>query len=118
MQFTPQQLKLIERLRKQEQTWPRMRWVLLAAAVLGLGACVYFAYFLYRLLDSQALSRADCALLFAVFWPWILLMVIAAVASIALAIRDWHGNAHRALLLRLLEAREKEARESETGVSK
>lgn len=34
MQFTPQEMKLIERLRKQERRWPRTRWILLAMAAL------------------------------------------------------------------------------------
>jgi hypothetical protein len=47
-------------------------------------------------------------LLFAVFWPKALLMMVVASWLIVLAIRDWHGNVERMLLLRLLDAHQKE----------
>jgi len=43
-------------------------------------------------------------LLVAVFWPKCLLMFCVATYFISWAIRDWHGNANRRLLLRLLDA--------------
>ena len=113
MQFTPQELKLIERLRKQERNWPRTRWILLVVAALGFAGYGYVAVFLLSTLDSQTTSPADSALLVAVFWPKALLMMIIASGFIALAIRDWRGNAHRMLLLRLLDAHQKETGSSE-----
>ncbi len=107
MQFTPQEMKLIERLRKQERRWPRTRWILLGMAAFGFAIYGYVAFFLFSTLDSQTFSPSDSALLFAVFWPKALLMLIIASSFIALAIRDWRGNVHRMLLLRLLDEQQK-----------
>src|SRR2546423_11746830 len=111
MQFTPQEMKLIERLRKQERRWPRTRWILLVTAAFGFAVCGYVAFFLFSTLDSQTFSPADSALLFAVFWPKALLMMVIASGFIALAVRDWRGNVHRILLLRLLDAHQNEKNE-------
>ncbi|MCI0744487.1 MAG: hypothetical protein L0Y58_03680 [Verrucomicrobia subdivision 3 bacterium] len=108
MQFTPQEMKLIERLRKQERRWPRTRWILLGMAAFLLAGYAYIAYMLFSTLDSDTFSPADSALLFALYWPKVLLMTVMAGAFIALAVRDWRGNAHRMLLLRLLDAHQKQ----------
>jgi len=108
MQFTPQEMKLIERLRKQERLWPRTRWILLGVAAFGFATYGYVAYVLFSVLDSKTFSPADTALVFAFFWPKALLMVLLTSAFIAMAVRDWRGNVHRMLLLRLLDAHEKE----------
>lgn len=108
MQFTAQEMKSIERLRQQERRWPRTRWLLLVMAAFGFTIYTYVAYFLFSTLDSQTFSPAESALLFALFWPKALLMAVGAGAFIALAVRDWRGNVHRMLLLRLLDAQQKE----------
>ncbi|SRR5260221_425977 len=115
MKFTPQEMKLIERLRKQERRWPRTRWILLGMAAFILAAYGYTAHMLFSTLDSKTFSPADSALLFALYWPQLLLMTVMAGAFIALAVRDWRGNVHRMLLLRLLDAHQKEA-DSEQNV--
>ena len=108
MQFTAQELKLIERLRKQERRWPRTRWLLLGMAAFILAAYGFLAHGLFSTLGSETYSPADSALLFALYWPKVLLMAVMAAAFIALAVRDWRGNAHRVLLLRLLDAHQKQ----------
>ena len=113
MQFTPREMKLIERLRKQERHWPRTRWILLGMAAFILVAYGYVAYLLFSILDSQTFSPMDSALVFAFIWPKLLLMTVMAGAFIALAIRDWHGNVNRMLLLRLLDAHQKETETDE-----
>ena len=116
MQFTPQEMKLIERLRKQERRWPRTRWILVGMAAILLAAYGYVAYLLFGTLDSRTFSPADSALLFAVYWPKVILMAVMAGAFIALAVRDWRGNVHRMLLLRLLDAHQKETdRDEDVG---
>ena len=45
---------------------------------------------------------------FALFWPKSLMLFGFGVFFIGWAIRDWHGNANRILLLKLLEARQKD----------
>ncbi len=113
MQFTPQELKLIERLRKQERRWPRTRWVLLGMAAFILAAYGYIAHMLFSILGSDTFSPADSALLFALFWPKVILMAGLAGVFIGFAIRDWRGNVHRMLLLRLLDAQRKETEKDE-----
>ena len=116
MQFTPQEMKLIERLRKQERRWPRTRWILLGMAAFILATYGYVAYLLFGILDSQTFGSADSTLIFAFIWPKLLLMTVMAGAFITLAVRDWHGNVHRILLLRLLDAHQKEKETDENVV--
>lgn len=86
----------------------------MAAFILVVYGCI--AYILFQTLGSETFSPADSALLFAIFWPKVLLMVVAASAFAALAIRDWHGNIHRMLLLKLLDAHQKETgRDEQVG---
>ncbi len=108
MQFTPQEMKLIEQLRKQERRWPRTRWILVGMAAFILIVYGYVAHLLFDTLDSQTFSPAESALLFAVYWPKVILMAVVAGAFIGLAVRDWRGNVWRMLLLRLLDAHQKE----------
>jgi hypothetical protein len=73
----------------------------------------YVAHLLFSTLGSETFSPADSALLFAIFWPKVILMSVGAGAFIALAVRDWRGNVHRMLLLRLLDAQQKESGKDE-----
>lgn len=109
MQFTPREMKLIERLRKQERQWPQRRWILLGMAGFASAYCLYVAHFLSGTLGSGDWGAADSALLFAFLWPNVFLMACIAGAFIGLVIRDWHGNVNRMLLLRLLDAQQKES---------
>lgn len=85
-------------------------------AAFGYGIYGYVAYILFSTLDSKTLSPADSALLFAVFWPKVLLMMVFASWLVGLAIRDWHGNVQRMLLLRLLDAQQTQAEKDERVV--
>jgi hypothetical protein len=109
MQFTPPELKMIERMRKQECRWPRARWVLLIGSVFLLAGYGYILARLVMLLlsDSFAEIPGATALIIAVFWPKCLLGICIGAALIGLAIRDWHGNVQRMLLLRLLDEQQK-----------
>src|SRR4051812_8112717 len=91
MQFTAQEMKLIEGLRKQERYWPRPRTILLGMAAFSLASFGYIAYLLFSTLDSPTVSTADSTLLFAFLWPKALLIAVIACAFIALAVRDWRG---------------------------
>jgi len=101
MQFTPKDMKLVERLRKQERRWPRDRWILLLVGIFALACYGYILISMYYRLDFQNLQPAE-VLLFAVFWPKCLIMFLFGTYFIVWAIRDWHGNANRKLLLKLL----------------
>jgi len=115
MQFTPQEVKMIERLRKDERSWLRWRWIIFGIVPLGLAYVGCFIYTIFRMLDSKTISEAQTAMVIAVFWPQALLVVLVAAALTGLAIRDWHGRAHRVLLLKLIEAHKKELRRDEKG---
>jgi hypothetical protein len=57
--------------------------------------------------DSFAEIPGATSLIVAFFWPKCLLGFCIGGWLIGLAIRDWHGNLHRMLLLRLLEEQQK-----------
>ena len=114
MEFTPREMKLIERLRKQERRWPRTRWILLGMAGFASACSLYVAHLLFGALDSDNWGSAVSALLFPILWPKVILMACMAGAFIGLAIRDWHGNVNRMLLLRLLDAQQKENEKSDS----
>jgi len=114
MEFTSRELKQIERLRKQERQWPRTRWLLLAMAIFiyAVYGCLVVLYY-HRLFPSEIdttlfgdlLSRVNL-LMFAMFWPKFLLAFCFATWCVCVAIRDWHGNINRRLLLKLLDAQQ------------
>lgn len=103
MEFTSHELKLIERLRKQERQWPRARWILLVSGVLGIIAYGYFSFWVIHFIEPGSFGEGE-VLLFAFFWPKCLLMVCIAGFLLGWAIRDWRGNTNRVLLLKLLNA--------------
>ncbi len=103
MQFTARELRLIERLRKQERKWPRGRWYLLVTAILTYAIYGYIGYYLIETLGSDKISKDDATMMVALFWPKCILMFAVASWLLVLAIRDWHGNVNRMLLLKLLD---------------
>jgi len=122
VQFTPQELKLIERLRTQERQWARTKWVLLVTACCLLVTYSCLASILYSHFFNgfaAEASRSDLVLLmFSLSWPVILMMSGIVGFLLGLVIKDWRGNAQRLLLLRLLDARENETRGSQTEAIK
>ena len=104
-QFTAQELKLIDRLRKEDRRWPRTRWILLAMATLTIAVNSYIALQIVGVLES---GRDDATFMVAFFWPKCLVGFCLAAWFVSWAVRDWHGNAYRMLLLRLLDAQQKE----------
>src|SRR5258706_5593623 len=109
MQFTEQETKLIQRLRRQERLWPRTRWALIGTGVFVAACYTYILVDLYRSLHFDSLP-SDEVLLFAIYWPKCLLGMLLAVWLITWPLAHWHGNVNRMLLLRLLDAQQ-----SETG---
>ncbi len=105
MQFTPQETKLIERLRKQERRWPWVRWVLLAAGVLTASSCVCILVALYRTLHFDSLPTYE-VLFFAMLWPKCLILMVGAAWLIGWPLANWHGSVNRMLLLKLLDAQQ------------
>jgi len=103
MQLTPQEEKFVERLRKRDRQWPRYRWILLIVGLFVLACYGYITISMYQRMDFEHLELYG-VLFFAILWPKCLLMFLLGMGFIAWAINDWHGNANRKLLLRVLEA--------------
>ena len=114
MQFTPQEMKLIARLRKQERQWRRLRWVMLGLSLFITGCYAYLGILVYRHLHWGALTTED-AVLIAVYWPKILLAMCLAAWFIVWPLTSWHGNATRLLLLKLLDAQPQKAANENAG---
>ena len=105
MQFTPQETKLIDRLRKQERGWPKMRWIMVTSGVFGAVASICIVVGLYRTLHVDTLPSYE-VLFFAMLWPKCLLLMIGSAYLIVWPIANWHGPVNRMLLLRLLDVQQ------------
>jgi hypothetical protein len=103
MQFTPLEMRLIERLRKQERQWRWMRWVFLGLSLFITACYGYLGISVYHHIHWGALTTEDAALI-AVYWPKILLAMCLAAWFIVWPLTSWRGNATRLLLLKLLDA--------------
>ena len=106
---------MIEQLRKTERLWLRCRWTIFGILPLSLIYVGCFIYIISRMLDSKSISEAQTAMVIAVFWPQALLVMCVAGAFAGLGIKDWRGSAQRVLLLKLIEAHEKEPGQDEKG---
>ena len=110
IQFTPGEMKLIERLRKEQRRWPRTRWLLLTIGVVASCHTVLSSYVLYRLVHDSWMFKeppavdSSAALLIAMFWTKALASLALAAWCFSTAIIKWHGDVNRMLLLKLLDA--------------
>jgi len=113
VQLTPREQKLVERMRKQERQWSRLRWFLIGAGIFAVLCSGFIMTELVQHIDDMLPVHDDvmsrCWMLgFALFWPKSLMLFGFGVFFIIWAIGDWHGNANRMLLLKLLEAQQKD----------
>jgi hypothetical protein len=114
MEITPRELKKIERLRKLERQWPRYRWIMLVVGIVVnagyMGLLIfYFHEFFPAETNSSKFREFDFSVaifVFALIWPKVLLGFCFGSWYIIVAIRDWHGNINRILLLKLLDAQQ------------
>jgi hypothetical protein len=112
MQFTPQEMKWIERLRKEERQWPRLRWFTLGAGIFSI-LCYGFILIVVFYFPGFPESASDVTdlvfwlVFFAVEWPKCLIGFLIGGWIIVWTILNWRGNANRILLLRLLDASQK-----------
>jgi hypothetical protein len=112
MQFTQQEMRLVERLRKDERLWPRRRWWMLG---LGIFIEVCYAFLVVSMMGHLAHAQAakDAFVLggllidIIMLWPKSLVMLFVGAVLIGWVIRDWRGNVNRMLLLKLLDAQQK-----------
>jgi hypothetical protein len=93
-----------------------MRWFFLATGIFAVcvSICILVAT-LVSLFGSQRTTALNLyeVLFFAVLWPKCLLEFGLGGWLIVWAITNWHGNVNRMLLLRLLDAQQKEAKKDE-----
>jgi hypothetical protein len=113
MQLTTREAKLVERLRKQERQWPRLRWFALGVGVFSAICASFIVILLFQHLDSILAVHDDFMsrlwlLAFARFWPMSLILFGSSAFFIFWCIRDWHGNTNRVLLLKLLDGQQKD----------
>jgi len=114
MEFTRQELKLIETLRKRERQWRWLIWTLPGLSVFIVCCYGYIGVSLYRHLHWEALTVED-AFLFALFWPKILVAIALAAWFIVWPLTSWHGNGTRLLLLKLLDAQRDKEHDDDLG---
>ena len=114
MQFTPQEMRLIEQLRKQESRWHWARWASLATSLFVVGCYGYIGASLYRRLHWDAFTVED-TLLVAIYFPKMLLAMCIAAWFVIWPLTNWRGNATRVLLLKLLDAQRQKAGNEDAG---
>jgi uncharacterized membrane protein YfcA len=109
MEFSKEERRMIERLRKQQRSWRSGRWFMLGSGVLSLGlgvaGLVIVVPFLQRASDAKTESAVAAAFMLALFHPMIMAFICIAVVTLYCVIRDWQGDSTRTLLLRLIDDR-------------
>jgi len=116
IQFTPVQMKLIKRLRREDRQWPRLRWFVLAMGIVATFLCIAWSWFVYLLIHSEELvPAADRPSLHAmeVFIMFLLcakscIWVCFASWCFGKVGMQWHGDVNRMLLLKLLDAQQEQ----------
>jgi hypothetical protein len=109
MNFTPQETKMIERLRKHERQWRWARWLVLVMGVLSAGLCAAFGFLLHGLIAESQAGHFDGQTVFFIvlIWTKCCFYFLFGVWCFITACLKWHGDVNRMLLLRLLDAQQK-----------
>ncbi|MHB8522927.1 MAG: hypothetical protein ACYDH9_19500 [Limisphaerales bacterium] len=110
MELTPQETKLIARLRKQDRQWLWVRWLLLAMGVFFIALCSLFGYLLHSLVSESGRDHLDSVTVFFIvlIWTKCCMYFLFGVGFVILACTKWHGDVNRMLLLKLLDAQQNE----------
>jgi hypothetical protein len=104
MQFTAKELKLIERVRKEERQRRRWRWFLLALCLLWIINAALWSYLFSQLFPlPDPLPDSDVPVIL-VLWTQCLALVFLWIVTTKECVLQWRGDVERRLLLRLLEA--------------
>ena len=103
MQLTALEHRMVERMRKQERQWRWARWLTLFMGVFQAATGIAVLCVIMPRIESGREDMASSALILSLSYPFILLCAGSATLFLCLAIRDWHGNTTRTLLLRLLD---------------
>ena|SRR6202453_3378519 len=111
MQFTVRETKLIERLRKQDRQWVRVRWIMLVIAVFCIALSGGFGYMLYLFnsLNSQFEGQnfeSTFVFFIVLIWTKCFLYFLFGMWCIVNTCVNWHGDVNRMLLLKLLDVQQ------------
>jgi hypothetical protein len=111
MEFTPQETKLIGRLRKQQSQWVWARWFCLALGVASVVLCAMFGFLLHSLVSNTGGGHLEpmTVRFIVVIWTKCCMYFFFAVCFLAMTWTKWHGDMNRTLLLKLLDAQQHEA---------
>jgi nitrate reductase NapE component len=111
MEFTPQETKLIQRLRKQERQWVWARWLFLVMGIWCIILCALLGYLLYQIVSESGSNPIESANVFiiALIWTKCCMYFCFAIWFFITAAVKWHGDANRMLLLRLLDVQQKQS---------
>ena len=105
MEFTPQQLELLKRLRKQNRQWPITRWILLALGILSVFASTVVAYAFYLVAFEPPQDSLNSRTVFMILSIWTIccLNLLFGLWCFTTVYVKWHGDSVCMLLLKLLE---------------
>ncbi len=108
MELTPQERKLVERLRKQQRRWLWGRWFFLVIGVASIVLCAMFGFLLHSLVADSAGVNLDGRIVFFIVLIWTKCCMYFGFALwfLITAWAKWHGDINRTLLLKLLDAQE------------
>lgn len=109
MNLTLQELKMLERLRKQERQWRWARWLVLLMGCLSTAACLVFGFLLHGLIAESQAGQFDAHTVFFIVLLWTKCCFHLGFGTWCFATVwfKWHGDVKQMLLLRLLDAQQK-----------
>jgi hypothetical protein len=106
MQLTDADKKLVERLRKQQQSLIRWRWVGLVAALFSIAVGCYGIAVIDRFLRQP---ETIAAMVVAFLIPTVYVLVLGGVWIVVYLLLCWNGKPETRLLLKLLESQNDDA---------
>ena len=100
MHLSEQEKNLVERLRKQQQSTIRWRWVGLAAGLTCIGAGAYALVLLQQCFRELDLMKV---LLIAIIFPFVFGLLALGGGLVMHILSRWNGSPQTQLLLRLID---------------
>jgi hypothetical protein len=111
MNFTPQEQKMVEGLRKRQSRSQKWRFyeLLIGIGQIGFGFLIFSEV---QNMKNQSGPPDVFLLFFTMFYPIALMAIVSGSLLAGTAIRDWHGNVQSTLLLKLIDHCESEGKDS------
>ena len=105
IEFTIHELKLIERLKKRDRQWRWGRWLMLVTGTFCIIICVLCGYALHLVISiSGGNVDSNVILWMMLYWTKCCLYFVLGLAFFIKVAMNWHGDANRKLLLKLIDA--------------